>query len=64
MKVKEVTTEQLNSYGVGRGGVINISYHTPMGDGDRHFCDIEKKETTLRLFSLYSIEFEKEKDDD
>ena len=41
--------------------VVNIKYHTPLGEGDRHDCDIDMEDgKTYRLFQISRITFEPE----
>lgn len=44
---------------VGQDGVTEIRYHTPMGDGDRHFLDVYvAHKLKYREFNFTTIEFE------
>jgi hypothetical protein len=68
MKVKSVTFnwfysedsgEEFSSYTVGKTTVTKIEYHSPMGEGDRHYCDVYCEDgCVMRIFNLNSVEFE------
>ena len=50
------------SYRVGREGITEIKYHTPKGEGDRHFIDVYYQDGTAIRWILDNILilFEKE----
>lgn len=50
--------ENYYSHTVGKNGVIDIIYHEPIGEGDKHFCDIHFENSYTRVFNLNSVEFE------
>ena len=53
--------EEMWRYGKSRI-VKEINYHTPMGEGDKHYCDIAfDNGTSFRVFNLDEIEFKDEK---
>jgi hypothetical protein len=60
--IKSVTYDwfspnEYKTYHVG-GGVEEILYHSPQGDGDRHYCDIhEKGGFVTRVFNLNKVHF-------
>lgn len=70
MKVKRVIYdwyftnegEDCSSFEVGQKNVTSIEYHSPMGDGDRHFVDVNfdngKTKYSSRIFNLHSVVFE------
>ena len=56
--VLSVDTNNGETATVGVNGVTEIIYHTPCGDGDRHFVDIcfdETQSVVVRCFNIDSI---------
>ena len=52
--------EEYTSMRVGSTGVKEIKYHIPMGEGDKHFCDVYYEDgSVIRKFNINSIEFDK-----
>lgn len=50
--------EQYFVYRVEERGVKEIEYHAPMGEGDRHYCDITLEDGTRRReFNINSVVF-------
>lgn len=50
--------EDFCSATVGKDHVESINYHTPQGEGDRHFCDIQMDSgVQLRIFNINKVEF-------
>jgi hypothetical protein len=44
---------------IGRDGVVDIKYHEPQGEGDKHYCDVTKADGTIyREFNLNQIKIE------
>ena len=57
--VKYVLENKLDGFTVGCSGVQSISYHSALGEGDRHYCDIYFNNGEVeRLFVFDSIGFE------
>lgn len=51
--------EEYQQAAVGRNGVVGIVYHAPVGEGDRHYCDVIKNDGTMyRIFNINNIAFE------
>lgn len=51
-------TEEYSYCQVGIKGVIEIMYHTPMGEGDAHYCDVKFESGTVdRLFNPDNVTF-------
>jgi len=49
--------EQCTTYTVGHRNCTEIMYHEPLGEGDRHYCDIFCGEEKLRVFNINRIVF-------
>ncbi len=42
-------------------GTVKIEYHTPSGEGDKHYCDVFTDAGTVRrIFNFCEIGFDKE----
>lgn len=49
--------EEYKRYEVGKNNVKEIQYHTPVGEGDRHYCDIyfDNTDNVKRIFNINEI---------
>lgn len=53
--------DEIVSVYVGYGDIKEIRYHYPLGDGDKHFCDVyDDKGLAWREFDIISVTFVKE----
>ena len=50
-------TDDELSFKVGYLSCTKIEYHNPMGNGDRHYCDVYFKRSKVRIFNISSVEF-------
>lgn len=50
--------ERCNSFTAGLD-CVQISYHSPKRDGDKHYCDVLlKDDSSIRIFNLNSVIWE------
>jgi hypothetical protein len=52
------TNESGDEYGVaeiGKYDAVRIVYHTPQGEGDRHYCDVYYNDRRERVFNISRI---------
>ncbi len=53
--------ENFTTYISGELDIKEIKYHTPAGDGDRHYIDVcDKDGTVIRAFNINTIYFSEE----
>ena len=52
--------EEYQEYVVGEAGVKEIQYHTPLGEGDKHYCDVVFEDGLVRrIFNISSFVFKR-----
>ena len=63
---KSVSSVVINGekYTVGFGNIEEIVYHTPCGEGDRHFVDIVSCGEVVRVFNIEDVSWEEDKQND